>query len=101
MSPYEIALLIKDDCGGNMTETIESLNDLIESIENNPEWVINELIEAKETIAEINNCCPKCGDSVQYIKDGEEISEYFGREVGETIGAVVCENYKCMYTTRE
>lgn len=97
MSWFEMVLMIKDYVDGDIEEAIQICNELLVSIDDKKK-AINDFSTAIEEFAEIHKRCPLCGSELEYIKDGEEVSEYFGREVGEEVGHMQCSDSDCSYT---
>ena len=80
-------------------ELVLILNELIETIQHNPNSFCYDLSQECEDIAD-GNFCPLCTSNLEYHTYREE-SEYFGQPTYESITVAECENPSCGYTTQD
>ena len=85
MTKRELIDMIESDlCNGDIQETIQEVNELINDIHINPIKFVNDLTEELEKYArDDNNRCEICGWTLQEDTQGEE-HEYMGSPCSET-----------------
>jgi len=85
MTKRELIEMIESDlCNGDVQETIESVNELLNDIHINPSKFLNDLAQELEKYArDDNNRCEVCGCPLQEDFQGEE-HEYMGSSCSET-----------------
>jgi len=97
MSPDEILQAVWEYCGTNTKETIESMNDLIVKITDNPKHLAYDLSERLEEWSLDRDSCPLCGDDIVLINRDYQSSEYFGQSVNEQLNTYGCKSSSCGY----
>ena len=96
MTKRELIDMIENDCcNGDIQETIESVNELINDIHINPNKFINDLTEELEKYArDDNNRCEICGYELRE-SNSKEYSDCRGWEVAEDFRTNECTNPDC------
>lgn len=90
MESWEVASIMQD-ISINNKETIESLNDIIETLIKEPkDKIIKDLIYERDKFADYYNVCPECGQDLEVIHKDYEASEYQGMEVSEELNTWGC-----------
>ena len=97
MSADEILQMVWELCSTNTKLTIESMNELITQITDNPKQLAYDLSERLEEWSLERDSCPLCGEDIVEISIDNQSSEYFGQPVQEKIPTYGCESSTCGY----
>ena len=97
MSADELLQVILEYCNTNTKLTIESMNELIAQITDNPKQLAYDLSERLEEWALERESCPLCGEDIVQLRRDTQSSEYFGQPVEEIENIYGCDNPSCGY----
>lgn len=95
MTTYELFSSIKEYLNEPPEEFVLHMEEVIEKIIDNPTELATALMDELVEYKEKHDLCPNCNSKMNYKIEGIERSEYFGREVGEILGSLVCSNTIC------
>ena len=97
MSPDEILQAVWEYCKINKRETVDSMNNLISQIIDNPQKLADNLSEYLEDWCLEKNICPLCSSEIVQISRNTQSSEYFGQPTEEIENVYGCDNPSCGY----
>jgi hypothetical protein len=97
MSADELLQVIWEYCRTNTKETIETVNELIAQITDNPKQLAYDLSERLEEWSLERGYCPLCGENIVQLGRNTQSSEYFGQPVEEIENIYGCDNPSCGY----
>lgn len=97
ISKYDLIQMYNRNNYGNVENTIQDINELIEDIDNDPKKFIYDLSNELEEFAEKVMRCPLCGNRVIELDSSYQSSEYFGQPVQERMLTYGCECSNCSY----
>ena len=79
------------DRGGDMSDLIDIVGNIIEMVEDNPMMFVEDLKYALLDKCREENCCPVCGTQLDVVGSyNEDRGEFWGRPAYETIYIYGC-----------
>jgi len=80
----------KEVNNGDMKDTMLDINDILDLLHNDTESFIRSLEIMRDDLADVNNCCPVCGEELEFSPSYSD-EEYQCQPVGVNVCPNNCE----------